>query len=95
VITMDNCPTCVLLDALLQSRGINKTQAAVAYSPPVRALDRAAKRKVKRGATTASRKLGKALKKVNAKARTKSGKFKKGWTQTRVMKEAHKMKRRM
>jgi len=92
---MDNCPTCVLFDALLQSRGFSPAQSKIAYAPPVRAVDKAVKRKVKRGATAGSRKLGKALKKVNAKARTKSGKFKKGWTQTRVMKEAHKMKRRM
>ena len=88
---MDNCPTCVLLDALLQSRGINKTQAAVAYSPPVRALDRAAKKKVKRGASVASRKLSKALKEVNKKARKKNGDLKKGWSQSRIMKTAHRM----
>ncbi len=92
---MDNCPTCVLFDALLQSRGFSPAQSKIAYAPPVRAVDKAVKRKVRRGATAGSRKLSKALKKVNAKARTKSGKFKKGWTQTRVMKEAHKMKRRM
>lgn len=35
-----------------------------------------------------------ALKKANAKARKKNGRFKKGWTQARVMKEAHRLRRR-
>jgi hypothetical protein len=35
-----------------------------------------------------------ALKKANAKARKKNGSFKKGWTQARVMKEAHRLRRR-
>ena len=95
MITMDNCPTCVLLDALLQSRGISKAQAAIAYTPPVRAVDKAVKKKVKRGSTQASRKLSRALKQINNKARKKSGGFKKGWSQTKVMKEAHKLSRRM
>ena len=35
-----------------------------------------------------------ALKKANAKARKKNGDFKKGWNQARVMKEAHRIRRR-
>lgn len=48
-------------------------------------------RSKKRGSTAASRKLSKALKVVYKKARKKNGDYKKGWTQARVMKEAHRM----
>ena len=90
----DNCPTCMLFDALLASRGVGPVGSAVAYSPPVRAIDRKVKAKVVRGSTTASRKLSKALKAVNKKARKKNGQLKKGYTMARVMKEAHRMARR-
>ena len=84
------------LDMLLRSRGVEPGLAdTVAYSPQARKADRVIKRKVKRGATQASRKLGRALKEVNRKARKKNGDFKKGYSQARVMKDAHKMARRM
>jgi len=92
----DNCPTCLALDMLLRSRGVEPNTAdLIAYSPQARKADRVVKRKVKRGATKASRKLGKALKQVNAKARKKNGEFKKGFTQSRVMRDAHKLARKM
>ena len=92
----DNCPTCLALDMLLRSRGVEPNTAdLIAYSPQARKADRVVKRKVKRGATKASKKLGKALKQVNAKARKKNGEFKKGFTQSRVMRDAHKLARRM
>lgn len=92
----DNCPTCMALDMLLRSRGVEPGMAdTIAYSPVARKADRVVKRKVKRGATKASRKLGKALKEVNRKARKKNGEFKKGFTQSRVMRDAHKLARRM
>lgn len=92
----DNCPTCMALDMLLRSRGIEPGMAdTIAYSPQARKVDRVVKRKVKRGATKASRKLGKALKEVNRKARKKNGDFKKGYSQSRVMRDAHKLARRM
>lgn len=92
----DNCPTCLALDMLLRSRGVEPNTAdLIAYSPQARKADRVVKRKVKRGATKASRKLGKALKEVNKKARKKSGEFKKGYSQSRVMRDAHKLARRM
>jgi hypothetical protein len=92
----DNCPTCLALDMLLRSRGVEPNTAdLIAYSPQARKADRVVKRKVKRGATKASRKLGKALKEVNRKARKKNGEFKKGFTQSRVMRDAHKLARRM
>lgn len=45
----------------------------------------------KRGSTPASKKLSKALKEVNKKARKKNGDLKKGWSQSRIMKTAHRM----
>lgn len=84
------------LDMLLRSRGVEPmTSDLIAYSPQARKADRVIKRKVKRGATKASRKLGKALKEINKKARKKNGDFKKGYTQARVMRDAHKLARRM
>lgn len=88
----DNCPTCLALDMLLRSRGVEPMTAdAIAYSPVARRADRAVKKKVKRGATRASRKLSRALKEVNKKARKKNGDLKKGWSQSRIMKTAHRM----
>lgn len=92
----DNCPTCMALDMLLRSRGVEPGMAdTIAFSPQARKVDRVVKRKVKRGATKASRKLGKALKEINRKARKKNGEFKKGYTQGRVMRDAHKLAKRM
>lgn len=90
------CPTCEAVKALMMSRGFDPvTSEAVAESRPVRKADKIVKRKVKRGATKASRKLGRALKEINKKARKKNGDFKKGYTQGRVMRDAHKLARRM
>lgn len=92
----DNCPTCMALDMLLRSRGIEPGVAnTIAYSRPSRKADKVVKRKVKRGATRASRKLGRALKEINKKARKKNGDFKKGYNQGRVMRDAHKLARRL
>jgi len=93
---VDNCPTCLALDMLLRSRGVEPMTAdAIAYSPVARSADRQVKKKVKRGATVASRKLSRALKEVNKKAKKKNGQFKKGYSQSRVMRDAHKLARRM
>ena len=51
-------------------------------------------RPVRRKAGKAARGMAAALKKANAKARKKNGSFKKGWTQARVMSEAHRIRRR-
>jgi hypothetical protein len=40
-------------------------------------------------------KMAKALKEANRRGRTKSGKLRKGYTQARIMKMAHKIRRRM
>lgn len=79
-----------MLDALMASRGFSKGERSVAYSEPVRRTDR----KVRKRAGTALKGMKSALKRANAKARKKNGSFKKGWTQARVMKEAHRIRRR-
>ena len=90
------CPTCMAVEALMRSRGVPEmVSERVAYSEPIRSVDTKVKAKVKRGATKASRNLSKALKKTNALAKKKNGSFKKGWSQSRVMKDAHKLVARM
>jgi hypothetical protein len=58
---------------------------------PLRKNDHLGPRKRK---GTPLRGMASALKKANAKARKKNGSFKKGWSQARVMKEAHRIRRR-
>lgn len=90
------CPTCAMIRGLLMAGGVNPEIAdVVSQSAPVKSADKKVKTAVKRGSTRASRKLGRALKQVNKKAKLKSGKFKKGWSRSRVMKEAHKLAKRM
>jgi len=57
------------------------------------ALKVADKVKRKRSAKSkrSSKMLSKNLKKINGKARKKNGELKKGWTQARIMREAHKL----
>lgn len=56
-------------------------------------------RNIKKGATAASKlarkRLSKALREVNAKARKKSGALKKGWSQKRIMQSAQRLAKRM
>jgi len=56
-------------------------------------------RRIKKGVSAASKlsrkRLSKALREVNAKARKKSGALKKGWSQKRIMQTAQRMARRM
>ena len=99
------CPTCMAVEALLRSQRVPPRLAKdIAYDPTVVAADRTIGataiikspigKKVKRGSTAASKKLSRSLKIVNKKARLKSGKLRKGWSQTRIMKTAHKMARK-
>ena len=84
------CPTCVMLDALMASRGFTKGERSVAYSKPVRRTDR----KVRKRTGTALKGMAAALKKANKMARKKNGDFKKGWNQAKVMQTAHRIRRR-
>lgn len=56
-------------------------------------------RNIKKGVSAAAKLSRKnmrtALKQVNAKARKKSGALKKGWTQSRIMKTAHKIAKKL
>lgn len=56
-------------------------------------------RNVRKGTTAASKlarkRLSKALREVNAKARKKSGALKKGWSQKRIMQSAQRLAKRM
>jgi len=86
------CPTCEAVKALMMSRGFDQgISEKVSRSKPIRKVDQVAKKKVKRGATAASRKLARALKETYKKAKKKNGDYKKGWSQSRVMKTAHRM----
>ena len=89
----DFCPTCQAIESILiGSRRVPPPLARrVARSAPVKRADRAIRRtKTVRKASEYSKKLSKHLKKERAKATKKNGDFKKGWTQSRVMKAAHK-----
>ena len=56
-------------------------------------------RRIKKGVSAASKlsrkRMSRALREVNAKARKKSGGLKKGWSQKRIMQSAQKLARRM
>ena len=67
----------------------------VAYSSRMKSQDKKIRSKVRtigraRKASEYSKKLAKHLKQERAKATKKNGDFKKGWSQARVMKAAHK-----
>ena len=87
----EDCPTCALMRGILLGKGVSLgTAQEVAYSAPVRRVDR----KGRRGATAANKRLGRALKKVNKRAKKKDGSFRKGWNRSKVFKMAHKEARK-
>ena len=94
-----DCPTCaVIYGALRAVRVPDKAARKISRSRTARAVDQSAKRQTKKGIrrvvpTKAAKKMSKYLKEANAKARKKNGSFKKGWSQSRVMKEAHRLRR--
>lgn len=82
----EDCPTCALMRGILLGKGVSAgTAEEVAYTRPVRRVDR----KVRRGATAANKRLGRALKRVNKRAKKKDGSFRKGWNRSKVFKMAH------
>ena len=87
-------------DLALFAAGLAVPQATGAVKGTQVAI-RAAKetRRVKKGLSAASKlsrkRLSKALREVNAKARKKSGALKKGWSQKRIMQSAQRLARRM
>lgn len=53
------------------------------------------KRTVKKKRGKKDPKMAKALRKANALGRTKAGKLRKGYTQAKIMKKAHQLRRKM
>tara|TARA_Y100001937_G_scaffold102239_1_gene140545 strand:- start:32 stop:274 length:243 start_codon:yes stop_codon:yes gene_type:complete len=78
-----------LEDLLSLMRSVGAASPPTSEAPPV------SKPKTKRKKTQANRNLSKALKIVNKKARLKNGSLRKGYTQSRIMKDAQRMARRM
>jgi len=75
-----------LLSATPIGRGVKAARTGVRVATPV--VRKAAQTKAGKAA---SRRLSRALTKVNSKARLKSGKLRKGWSQSKIMREAHKL----
>ena len=87
-----------MIRGLLMSSGISEdvaTSVVRAAEPTILRTEKAAKKRVTRGARQARGKMSKALRQANSKARLKSGRLRTGWDQARVMKLAHKLKRKM
>ncbi len=74
---------------------IARALAKRACEPTVGRAEKAVRKTAKRKLSAYDRALKKALNKVNATVRTKSGKLRKGVTQADVMRRAHKMARKM
>lgn len=53
------------------------------------------KKRRTRKKSSSDKKMSVALKEATAKAKKKNGSFKKGWNQSKLMKEAHRLKKRM
>jgi len=101
-----NCPTCAAIAALLRGSGIATPAMAqaIAYDDNFQTADKilregpggpGKKIRAARKASAYGKKLSKALKEANKKARKKNGSFKKGWDQRRVMSTAQKIARRL
>tara|TARA_Y100001937_G_scaffold123677_1_gene186924 strand:+ start:381 stop:680 length:300 start_codon:yes stop_codon:yes gene_type:complete len=90
------CPTCAaVFGALKAARVPTPVARSISRSDTIRAVDKSAKRQVRKTATRVGiNKLGKYLKQANAKGRKKNGSFKKGYDQARIMREAWRLKRK-
>lgn len=90
---------CDVMEQALIDKGIApdlaRSLSERACTPTLVKAEQAVKKTVKRKRSAYDRALKKALKEVNASVRTKSGRLRKGITQTMVMKRAHKLARKM
>ena len=90
---------CYVMEQALIDKGIApdlaRTLAERACANPITRVEMAIKKKAKRKLSAYDRALKRALKEVNAKARTKSGQLRKVMTASMVMKRAHKLARKM
>ena len=84
------CPTCFMIRALLENQGVPGTAAEVVGDTLGRPIERVVKRKV----SAHAKRVGKAMRRLNKKHRLKNGKFRSGWSQSRLMKTAQKEARR-
>ena len=97
-----SCPTCAAISAVLAAAKVpSAVRNEIAYDGRVRALDSEVKsrarkevtKRVVRPLTKQAKKrakiLSEELKAANRRGRKKSGGLKKGYTQSRIMKEAH------
>lgn len=91
----DNCPTCILLDALMASRGYTKQERSIAASTPVKKIDRTIRRTAKKTARRTNKALAKGFKEANARLRKKNGDLRKGKSQADVATLAHKIAKGM
>ena len=101
------CPTCAVIAELLSRTGVLSPAQATSfgYQEGIRFIDDKAvggvkKKAIRKGGqkfakSKYGRKLAKALKETNKKARKKSGGLRKGWDQRRIMTTAQKLARRM
>ena len=72
------CPTCTLLKALLESMGVDTDDAKkISQTGTVKRVDKTIKKKVKRKASAASKRYGRAFKRLAPKYKKKSGGWKK------------------
>jgi len=98
-----SCPTCAAISAVLAAAKVpGAIRNEIAFDSRVRAVDsrvqskakRAVAKRVVRPLTKQAKKrakiLSQELKAANKRARKKNGQLKKGYTQSRIMKEAHK-----
>jgi len=98
-----SCPTCAAISAVLAAAKVpGAVRNEIAFDNRVRGIDSKlqsrVKRRVVRPLTQQAKKraniLSQELKAANKRARKKSGGLKKGWSQSRIMKEAHKKAQR-
>jgi hypothetical protein len=102
-----SCPTCAAISAVLAASKVpGPIRAKIAYDDRIQAFDSVAKSRVKRKvvkrvvrpltkkAKGRAKILSEELKAANKRGRKKTGGLKKGYTQSRIMKEAHKRAKR-
>ena len=76
----------------------NAVQTGLGYTEPlpavIRRFGRASGRKVPRAPSAYNKRLGRAIKRINKRAKKKDGDYRKGWTRAKVFKMAHKEAKR-
>lgn len=90
---------CDVMEQALIDKGIApdlaRELAERACAAPLTRIESAVKTKAKRKLSAYDKALKKALKQINSRVRTKSGKLRKGVSQSDVMRRAHKLARKM